>query len=106
MAKKTPLDALGEISPDLAEGFRTLRAGVFTAGPLEHETVELIVVGALAATRQHGSLRVHLRRLVASGVDVAAIRQAIVATLGAAATLTETVEALEIVESVAAEAGS
>jgi alkylhydroperoxidase/carboxymuconolactone decarboxylase family protein YurZ len=103
---KTPLDALGEISPDLAEGFRTLRAGVFTAGPLAHETVELIVVGALAATRQHRSLRVHLRRLMASGVDVAAVRQAIVATLGAAATLSETVEALEIVESVVAEAGS
>jgi len=99
------MDKLAEISPDLAAGFKTLRAGALNAGPLPHETVELIVVGALAATRQHNSLRVHLRRLLETGVDVAAIRQAIVATLGAAATLTETIEALDIVESVVTGAG-
>ena len=67
-------------------------------GPLGLEVVELVVVGALAATRQHDALRVHLRRLLELKTDVAAIRQALVAPLGAASTLTETIEALDVLE--------
>lgn len=97
---RTPLDKLSAISPDVAAGFKMLRTGVLDAGPLGHDVVELVVVGALAATRKHEALRVHLRRLVTMGVDAAAIRQVIVAPLGAASTLTETVEALDVLDEV------
>lgn len=99
------MDKLTEVSPDLAEGFRRLREGAAAAGPLPHETVELIVIGSLVATRQHNSLRVHLRRLLAAGVDPKALRHGIVATLGAAATLTATIEALDLLEAVLEEPG-
>jgi alkylhydroperoxidase/carboxymuconolactone decarboxylase family protein YurZ len=97
VARRT-LDKLADVSPDLAEGFRALRSGAMRAGPLPHETIELVVVATLAATQQHGSLNVHLRRLLAADVDPAAIRHAIVATLGAAATVAPVIEALDILE--------
>lgn len=93
---RTPLDKLGEVSPRIAEGFRLLRQGVVEDGPLGIDVVELVVVGALAATRQHDALVVHLKRLLKLEVDHAAIRQALVAPFGAAATLTATVEALDL----------
>lgn len=96
---RTPLDKLAEVSPDVAKGFTMLRDGVFEAGPLGRDVVELVMVGALAAARQHDSLRVHLRRLLELEIDVAAIRQALIVPLGAATTLTETVEALDVLES-------
>lgn len=95
---RTPLDKLGDVSPRIAEGFRTLRQGVVEDGPLSTDSVELIVVGALTATRQHAPLVVHLKRLLELGVEHAAIRQAIVAPFGAAATLAATVEGLDIFE--------
>lgn len=96
----TPLDKLAAVSPSVAEGFKTLRKGVFD-GPLDEATVELIVVGSLAATGEHGALRVHVRRLLGMDVSMDAIRQAIVCSLAAASTLSATVDALDIAESLA-----
>jgi alkylhydroperoxidase/carboxymuconolactone decarboxylase family protein YurZ len=93
------MDKLAELAPGLSDGFKTMRDGVFAAGPLSRHTIELIVVASLVATRGHQSLRVHVRRLLADGVDPAELRQAVVATLGASATLAEVIEALDIVES-------
>lgn len=92
----TELDTLTAAAPGVAEGFGILRKNVLNCGPLTPEIVELVVVGALAATGQEGALRVHVRRLVQMDVDVARIRQALVAPLGAASTLTETAQALRI----------
>jgi alkylhydroperoxidase/carboxymuconolactone decarboxylase family protein YurZ len=95
---QTPLDKLTEVSPDIADGFKKMRKGVLGGGPLTEDVVELIVVGALSATRQLEALDVHLRRLMAMDVEPAAVRQALVAPLGAASTLTETVEGLDLYE--------
>jgi alkylhydroperoxidase/carboxymuconolactone decarboxylase family protein YurZ len=100
--KRTPVDKLREISPEIADGFTRLRDGVLAGGPLDVVTVELVVVGALAATRQHDALRVHLRRLLELKTDLAAIRHALVAPFGAALTLTETIEALDVLEELVA----
>lgn len=94
----TTLDKLSAVSPNLAEGFRVLRMAAADAGPLPHETVELILVASLAATRQHDSLRVHLRRLVDAGVGQDAIRHCLVVGLGASSTVTSTCEALDLFE--------
>lgn len=98
----TPLEKLAEVSPTVADGFKTLREGVFD-GPLDKAQVELIVVGSLAATGEHGALRVHAKRLLAMDVPIEAIRQAIVCSLAAASTLSTTVEALDIVASMDAQ---
>jgi hypothetical protein len=42
---------------------------------------------------------VHVRRLLGENADPAELRQTVVATLGASATLNEVIEALDIVES-------
>jgi alkylhydroperoxidase/carboxymuconolactone decarboxylase family protein YurZ len=94
----TPMQKLNAVSPEIAGGFKQLRDGVLECGPLDVETVELVVVGALAATRQHDALRVHLLRLLELDANPTAIRQALVAPFGAASTLTETVEALDLLE--------
>jgi alkylhydroperoxidase/carboxymuconolactone decarboxylase family protein YurZ len=95
---KTPIQKLQSVSAEIADGFKQLRDGVLASGPLDLATVELVVVGALAATRQHGALRVHLRRLLELDTDLAAIRQALVAPFGAASTLTATIEALDLLD--------
>lgn len=96
---QTSMDKLARVSPDLAEGFRALRAAAESAGPLSEEVVELIIVASLAATRQHDSLRVHLRRLLSAGVDPAAIRHSLVVGIGASTTVTTTSEALDVLDS-------
>ena len=99
LRKRTPMDKLAELAPGLSDGFKAMRDGVFAAGPLSRHTVELIVIASLVATRGHQSLRVHVRRLLVEDADPAELRQAVVATLGASATLAEVIEALDIVES-------
>jgi alkylhydroperoxidase/carboxymuconolactone decarboxylase family protein YurZ len=95
------MDKLEEVSSELAAGFASLRKAALKAGPLAPEVAELVVVGALTATRQHGALRVHIRRLLGMGVAVEAIRHALVMPFGAGSTLTETIEALDILEELA-----
>lgn len=102
---QTPLDKLAAVSPTVAEGFKALRKGVFD-GPLDEATIELVVVGALAATGQQPALRVHVKRLLALDVPPESIRQAIVSTLAAASTLTPTVAALDVVQQVVDEQAS
>lgn len=98
MTTKSLVAKLGDVSPDLAASFKALRKAVNESGPLGLEQVEFSLVGALIATRQTGPLRTHLRKLLDLGVEPAAVRQIVVAPMGAAATLLETTEALDILE--------
>ena len=92
----TELGKLAAVMPDLADGFRHIRREALKAGPLTNETVELIVVAGLAATHRLDALRVHITRLLDMGAERAAIAHALVACLGAATTLTETVDGLAV----------
>lgn len=92
----TELGKLAAVMPDLADGFRHIRREALKAGPLTNETIELIVVAGLAATRRRDALRVHISRLLDMGVEREAIAHALVACLGAATTLTETVDGLGV----------
>jgi alkylhydroperoxidase/carboxymuconolactone decarboxylase family protein YurZ len=56
----------------------------------------LIVVAGLAATHRHDALRVHITRLLDMGTERVAIAHALVACLGAATTLSETVDGLGV----------
>lgn len=93
-----PLDVLGRTTPDVVAGFSKLRSAVMDAGPLDTPTAELVLVAALAASGDLESMRTHVRRGLASGLEEAAMKHAIALTLGAATTLNSVVAALRVVE--------
>lgn len=93
---KTELGKLADTMPELATAFRQLRGEVMKAGPLGRDTIELIVVSALACTHRYDTLRVHIIRLLDMDVEPAAIAHALAAGLGAATTLSETVDGLAV----------
>ena len=95
---KKPAEVLGGANASAAAAFADLRRAV-ESGPLDQGTVELIVIGSLAAVAQLGSLTVHVARAAKLGVTLEQINQAIVATLAASALFNDVVAALRAAES-------
>jgi alkylhydroperoxidase/carboxymuconolactone decarboxylase family protein YurZ len=91
--QKRPAEVLAEANPAAAEAFAQLRHAV-EAGPLDQQTVELIVIGSLASVGQLGSLAVHVKRAAGLGVTIEQINQAIVSTLAASTLFNDVVAAL------------
>ena len=102
MARKTSVEYLRGIHPPAAEAFQALRAAVVSSGPLDGHTVELIVLAGLVTAGSERSFRTHATRLLRDGVDPAAIRQAVMVTLGASASFNQVIAALEWVDDLAA----
>ncbi|HTJ95704.1 MAG TPA: carboxymuconolactone decarboxylase family protein [Pararobbsia sp.] len=96
----TPVEYLRSINPAAADAFVALRHAA-AAGPLDEHMCELVVLGTLAVTGQEGSFKVHAKRVIATGGDPAAIRQAVLATLGATTTFSQVVTALKWIDDVA-----
>lgn len=94
------MDVLSAASPAAADAFRALRSAV-QDGPLDDATIELITTAALAACGHTDAVAVHASRLLQQGMALGAIRQAILAPLGAATVLSDAVAALRAVESIA-----
>jgi alkylhydroperoxidase/carboxymuconolactone decarboxylase family protein YurZ len=100
------MEYLLEHHPDVGSAFRDgVRAAVEAAGPLAAAQRELIMLGAYTAAVQPRAFRVHCRRALAAGAEPAEIRQAILLTFGASATLEMVVDALTWVDEVLAEDG-
>ncbi len=95
--QKKPAEVLAGANPSAADEFAGLRRAV-EAGPLDQGTVELVVIGSLAAVAQLGSLAVHVKRAAGLGVGLDQINQAIVCTLGASAVFNDVVDALRTAE--------
>jgi alkylhydroperoxidase/carboxymuconolactone decarboxylase family protein YurZ len=95
------LEVLRDANSDAAEAFSRLRQSV-ERGPLDPTTVELILVGALAATGQVESLAVHVRRALKRDVPAASLRHAVIATLGAGGVFNDIVIALREINEVTA----
>lgn len=96
------MEVLAAAAPSAAEAFANLRKAV-TEGPLDSQTIELIATAALAAQGKVDSVRVHVRRLLSEGASPEAIRQAILAPLGAATLFSDAVAALRAVDELVAE---
>lgn len=101
MSDATPIEVLGRVSPAAAEAFGQLRRAAATEGGLDHATEHLVSVASLAARGQLASMAVHARRALRDGVPAEQLRQAVVATLGAAAVFGEVVAALRALDEVA-----
>ena len=92
--KLTPLEYLRQFSPEATTAFQALRDAVAKSGPLDHNTCELITLGAFATARIEGGFKTHARRLLNNGVSADALRQAVLVTFGATTTLTVALDAL------------
>lgn len=101
--EQRPAEVLANANPDAARAFAELRRAV-ESGPLDQQTVELIVIGSLAAVAQLGSLAVHVKRARSLGVSMAQINQAIVSTLGASTLFNDVVAALRTAEAAGSQA--
>lgn len=96
--KITPLEYLRQFSPDATTAFQALRDAVIKSGPLDHNTCELITLGAFATARIEGGFKTHARRLLNNGVSADALRQAVLVTLGATTTFTVALDALHWID--------
>jgi len=105
MSNTSPIEVLSQASPEAAEAFGALRQAV-VKGALDATTEELVVVAALAARGQLGSLAVHTRRALHHGVSADQLRQAVVVTLAAATLFGEAVAALRTIDDVVTEVGA
>lgn len=101
-AKLSPIDYVRQHNAAAAEAFQALRKAA-VSGPLDEQTYELIVIGALATTGEEGSFKVHARRLRKLGASGEALRQAVLCTLAASTTFSQVVDALHWVDDVFAE---
>ena len=102
-SKPTPMEALAGVSPAAARAFQDLRKAVLEAGPLDHKTCELIVLGAMVTAGSEASFKTHARRLIKEKVPPAALRQAVLVTFGATTTFSAVMAGLRWVDEVVAE---
>lgn len=94
----SPLDYLKHFSADTGNAFQALRKSVVAAGPLDAHTCELIALGGLVTSGSEQSFKTHGRRLLRDGVTAAALRQAVLVTLGASTTFNQAIDGLKWVE--------
>jgi alkylhydroperoxidase/carboxymuconolactone decarboxylase family protein YurZ len=90
-----PLDYLKQISSESANAFQALRKAVLGSGPLDAHTCELIALGGLVTSGSEQSFKTHARRLLKGGVPAAALRQAVLVTLGASTTFSQVIDGLK-----------
>ena len=102
--KLTPVEVLAQTSPAAAQAFQDLRKAVLAAGPLDHHTCELIVLGAMVTTKNEASFKTHARRLLKEQMAPEALRQAVLVTFGATTTFTDVIAGLRWVDEICAEA--
>jgi hypothetical protein len=68
---------------------------LLASGPLDNATCELIVISGLATAGFEDSFKIHSRRLFDMKVPSAALRQAVMMTLGASASIFQVARALQ-----------
>lgn len=97
--KLSPVDFVRQYNSELADSFGALRKAA-VQGPLDEATYELVIIAALATVGEQGSFKVHARRLRKLGVEPAAMRQAVTATLAASANFGQVVAALRWIDEI------
>src|SRR5213082_1343732 len=93
-----PSDFLREVAPEVADHFKSLRASVATTGPLDYKTCELILLASFATVGYEVAVKIHAIRILRMGVPKAALRQAVLFTLGATTTLMMVTQALRWID--------
>jgi alkylhydroperoxidase/carboxymuconolactone decarboxylase family protein YurZ len=100
---RVPTVRLGEANAAVGAAYKELRVALAAAGPLDHTTCELILLSAFAAAGRENSVKIHALRGFAAGMSKAAMQQAVMIPLGAAATLPAIADALRWIDEAQAE---
>ncbi len=101
--EQSPVAYLKTLSEATGNAFQALRGAVLAAGPLDPDTCELIVLGGLVTSGSESSFKTHARRLLRSGVQADAMRQAVLVTFAASTTFAQVTAGLRWVDDVIAE---
>lgn len=99
--RRSAAEYLASLRPETAAAFRALRNSVREHAALPAATGDLIVLAAFAVTGNEMGLKVHARRMLGDGVDIEALRQAIIVTLGHATTFAQVTNALRWIDAAA-----
>lgn len=94
LPKKSLNEFLTSVAPDVGQAFRQLRAGALAAGPLPHDTLELILLACFATNRMESAFKGHARRALNNGLPKEQMQHAVIATLGATLPMAAVAEAL------------
>jgi alkylhydroperoxidase/carboxymuconolactone decarboxylase family protein YurZ len=100
---RVPTVRLAEANAAVGAAYKELRVALVAAGPLDHTTFELILMSHFAAGGRESSVKIHALRGFASGISKAAMQQAVMIPLGAAATLPAIADALRWIDEAEAE---
>lgn len=95
---KIPSERLRDSAPDVAAAFRTMRAAIEKAGPLDYTTREYLMLAAFAIAGYEESFRIHAERAVKRGLSKAALQQAVLVPFGATTAMLPVVRALEWID--------
>lgn len=96
-ARATPSshEYLARRHPHVSEAFFDhLRPALEASGSLDKKTKELVMLAGYVVAGQPRAFSVHLRRALQAGADADQVRQTVLLTLGASATLEQVVNAL------------
>jgi alkylhydroperoxidase/carboxymuconolactone decarboxylase family protein YurZ len=89
-----PSGDLMKVNHDVGAGFRAMRKALVAAGPLSHDTCELILISSFAAHGFERSFKIHALRALQMGMTKDALAHATMITLGATTALLTTTNAL------------
>lgn len=92
--KKTLNEYLSSVAPEVSKDFRALRASALKAGPLDSETLELILLTSFATVGMESAFKGHAKRSLTNGLAKEKVQHALVSTLGATLPMASVVEAL------------
>lgn len=89
-----PPDVVKKHFPEVHARFMHMRGAIPEAGPLDAKTRELLLLAAMTVGRQSGGIKTHTRLALQHGATPEEVRQAIVVTFGASASIGQVGEAL------------
>lgn len=93
-----PSDYLRQVCPAAGTDFKSMRAALGEAGPLDYETREYIIVSGFALMGYEEPFKIHVARLFKLGVPIENLRHAVLVALGATAPMYPVVRALRWLE--------
>ena len=94
LTKKSLTEYLTSVAPEVGQAFRGLRSSALSAGPLSHDTLELILLACFATNRMESAFKGHARRALKNGLPKEQMQHAVIATLGAILPMAAVAEAL------------
>lgn len=98
-----PSSYLKEASPGTGKAFREMRDAIEADGPLDKQTRELVMLTGFAVKGFEMPFKIHAVRSLKLGVPKAAIKQAVLLTMGAHIAMFEATRALRWLDEAAAE---